>query len=33
LPTHEFQSLLQKMNIEQHFIFDDVMFRKKTKSK
>jgi hypothetical protein len=29
LPTHEFDSLLQKMNIEQHFIFDDVMFRKK----
>jgi hypothetical protein len=32
LPTHEFHSLLQKMNIE-HLIFDDVIFRKKTKSK
>jgi hypothetical protein len=28
-PTHEFHSLLQKMNIEQLFIFVDVMFRKK----
>jgi hypothetical protein len=33
IPTHEFHSLLQKMNNEQHFIFDDVMCRKKTKSK
>jgi hypothetical protein len=29
LPTHKFHSLLQKMNIEQHLMFDDVMFRKK----
>jgi hypothetical protein len=28
-PTHEFHSLLQKMNIEQHLIFYDVIFRKK----
>jgi hypothetical protein len=28
-PIHEFHSLLQKMNIEQFFIFDDVTFRKK----
>ncbi len=27
--THEFHSLLQKMNNEQRFIFDDVMYRKK----
>jgi hypothetical protein len=27
-PTHEFPSLFQKMNNE-HFIFDDVMYRKK----
>ncbi len=26
--THEFHSLLQKMNNEQHFIFNDVMYRK-----
>jgi len=26
LPTHEFHSLFQKMNIERHFIFDEVMF-------
>jgi len=29
LPTHEFHSLLQKKNIDQFFIFDYVMFRKK----
>jgi hypothetical protein len=29
LPTHEFHSLLQKMNDECHLISDDVMFRKK----
>jgi hypothetical protein len=29
MPTHEFHSLLQKMNNEQRFIFDDVMYRKK----
>jgi hypothetical protein len=28
MPTHEFHSLLQKMNNEQH-LFDDVMYRKK----
>jgi hypothetical protein len=28
-PTHEFHSLLQKMNIEQCIIFNDVMFKKK----
>jgi len=28
-PTHEFHSLLQKMENEQCFIFDDVMYRKK----
>jgi hypothetical protein len=28
MPTHEFHSLLQKMNNE-HLIFDDVMYRKK----
>jgi len=28
MPTHEFPSLFQKMNNE-HFIFDDVMYRKK----
>jgi hypothetical protein len=34
MPTHEYHSLFQKMNNEQHFIFDDVMHRrKKTKSK
>jgi hypothetical protein len=31
MPTHEFHSLLQKMNIEQCLIFDDVMFRKNKK--
>jgi hypothetical protein len=31
LPTHEFHSLFQKMNIERHFIFDEVMFLKKIK--
>jgi hypothetical protein len=29
MPTHEFHSLFQKMNNEQHLIFDDVMYRKK----
>jgi hypothetical protein len=29
LPTHEFHSLLQKMNNECHLISDDVMFRGK----
>jgi hypothetical protein len=29
LTTHEFHSLLQKMNIEQLFIFVDVMFRRR----
>jgi hypothetical protein len=29
MPTHEFHSLLQKMNNEQYFIFDDVMYKKK----
>jgi hypothetical protein len=28
MPTHEFHSLLQKMNNEQCFIFDYVMYRK-----
>ncbi len=28
MPTHEFHSLLQKMNNE-HFIFDDLMYKKK----
>ncbi len=28
LPTHKFHSLLQKMNIEQHLMFDNIMFRK-----
>ncbi len=28
MPTHEFHSLLQKMNNE-HLIFDDVMYQKK----
>jgi hypothetical protein len=32
MPTHEFHSLFQKMNNEQHLIFDDVMY-KKIKSK
>jgi len=32
MPTHEFHSLFQKMNNER-LIFDDVMYRKKTKSK
>jgi hypothetical protein len=31
--THEFHSLFQKMKNEQSFIFDDVMYKKKTKSK
>jgi hypothetical protein len=29
MPTHEFHSLLQKMNNEQCLIFDDVMYIKK----
>jgi hypothetical protein len=29
MPTHEFHSLFQKLNNEQCFIFDDVMYRKK----
>jgi hypothetical protein len=29
MPTHEFDSLLEKMNNEQCFIFDDIMYRKK----
>jgi hypothetical protein len=33
IPTHEFHSLFQKLNNEQCLIFDDVMYRKKTKSK
>jgi hypothetical protein len=33
MPTNEFHSLLQKMNNEQCLIFDDVLCRKKTKSK
>jgi hypothetical protein len=28
MPTHEFHSLLQKMNNEQRLIFDDVMYIK-----
>jgi len=28
MPTHEFHSLLQKMNNEQCFIFDDVLYKK-----
>ncbi len=33
IPTHQFHSLFQKMNNEQCLIFDDVVYRKKTKSK
>jgi hypothetical protein len=29
MPTHEFHSLLQKMNNEQRLIFYDVMYRKR----
>jgi hypothetical protein len=29
MPTHEFHSLFQKMNNEQRFIFDNVMYRRK----
>jgi len=29
LPTHEFHSLFQKMNNEQHFTFLDIIFRGK----
>jgi hypothetical protein len=29
LPTHEFHSLFQKMNNEQHIIYPDVIFRGK----
>jgi hypothetical protein len=32
MPTHEFHSLLQKMNNE-YLIFDDVIYQEKTKSK
>jgi hypothetical protein len=29
MPTHEFHSLFQKMNNEQRFIFDNVMYKRK----
>jgi hypothetical protein len=32
MPTHEFHSLLQKMNSEQCLVFDDVMHQKKIKN-